>query len=280
YELGKVRRRLEQQAYAAITREQEVTQKLKKTRAKQKTKRRSQRQKLAWAQRQCRQAIAQYDAFEQAMQQVEEALSYVDLNTGALRTAHEVQNLIEHAATTITALEEAKCRNVATYLRKRAPGLVLATAGLHQHLDPLRTQYGEEAVSLTAVIRCLTQELHHRRRPWQHYQQTQQLLGAYALLQQQLGPQTDDLLEAFQECLDQRYRASSAIEGFNATLRPYLYVHKGVTQGFLDLFQAYFNLRTRRWGPRRGTSAYQSLTGQPVDDGLTLLGFPPSTTVH
>lgn len=280
YELGKVRRRLEQRAYAAITREQEATQKLNKIRAKQKTKRCSQRQKLAWVQRQCHQAIAQYDTFEQAMQQVEEALDYVDLNTGALRTVREVRSLIEQAATTITALEDAKCRKVATYLRNRSPGLLLATAGLHQHLDPLRTQYGETAVSLAAVILRLTQDRHHSRRPWQHYQQTQQLLGAYALLQQQLGPQTDALLKAFQERLDQRYRASSAIEGFNATLRPYLYVHKGVTQGFLDLFQAYFNLRTRRWGPRRGTSAYQCLTGQPVDDWLTLLGFPPSATVH
>ena len=280
YELGKVRRGLEQRAYAAITREQEATQKLGKIRAKQSTKRRSQRQKIIWAQRQCRQAIAQYDAFEQAMEQVEEALSYVDLNTGALRAVGEVQSLIEQAATSITALEDAKCRKVATYLRNRAPGLVLATAGLHQQLDPLCTQYGGTAVSLAAVILRLTQNRHHQRRPWQHHQQTQQRLGAYALLQQQLGPQTDDLLEAFQKCLDQRYRASSAIEGFNATLRPYLYVHKGVTQGFLDLFQAYFNLRTRRWGPRRGTSAYQSLTGQPVDDWLTLLGFPPSATVH
>ena len=47
--------------------------------------------------------------------------------------------------------------------------------------------------------------------------------------------------------LHQRHRASSAIEGFNAALRPYLYVHKGATQGFLDLFRAWFNLRTRRW---------------------------------
>ena len=53
----------------------------------------------------------------------------------------------------------------------------------------------------------------------------------------------------------QRHRASSAIEGFNAALRPYLYVHKGATQGFLDLFRAWFNLRTRRWGRHKGTSA-------------------------
>ena len=50
----------------------------------------------------------------------------------------------------------------------------------------------------------------------------------------------------------QRHRASSAIEGFNAALRPYLYVHKGVTQGFLELFRAYFNLRHSPLGASQG----------------------------
>lgn len=42
--------------------------------------------------------------------------------------------------------------------------------------------------------------------------------------------------------------ASSAIEGFNAALRPHLYLQKGVTPRFLVLFQAYYNLHTRHWG--------------------------------
>jgi hypothetical protein len=70
--------------------------------------------------------------------------------------------------------------------------------------------------------------------------------------------------------------ASSAIEGFNATLRPYLYARKGVNQGFLELFKAWYNLRDRRNGLRKGISAYESLTGTIVNDWLTLIGFPPS----
>ncbi|MFT5164156.1 MAG: hypothetical protein ACI9FJ_002757, partial [Alteromonadaceae bacterium] len=75
-------------------------------------------------------------------------------------------------------------------------------------------------------------------------------------------------------------RASSAIEGFNALLRPYMYVRKGVSQGFLELFKAWHNLRPRRSGKHKGTSAYEVLTGKLVGDWLTLLGFPPSTTLH
>ncbi len=73
--------------------------------------------------------------------------------------------------------------------------------------------------------------------------------------------------------LVKRHRASSAIEGFNAALRPHLYVHKGASQGFLNLFRAYYNLRNRRWGRHKGTSAHQCLTGERVDDWLTTLGY-------
>ena len=113
---------------------------------------------------------------------------------------------------------------------------------------------------------------HHAR----HRALSRHLLGAYTVVQDRLGPESASLLDAVEAVLHQRHRASSAIEGFNAALRPYLYVHKGVTQGFLDLFRAWFNLRTRRWGRHKGTSAHQGLTGQRVHDWLTLLGYPPS----
>ena len=102
----------------------------------------------------------------------------------------------------------------------------------------------------------------------------------YGALQDRLGAASASLLDAVEEVLHQRHRASSAIEGFNAALRPYLYVHKGATQGFLDLFRAWFNLRTRRWGRHKGTSSHECLTGQRVHDWLTLLGCPPSPTLH
>ena len=88
------------------------------------------------------------------------------------------------------------------------------------------------------------------------------------------------MLDEVEALLLQRHRASSAIEGFNAALRPFLYVHKGVTQGFLELFRAYYNLRTRRWGRHKGTSAHQCLSGERVEDWLSVLGYPPSAAAH
>ncbi len=86
----------------------------------------------------------------------------------------------------------------------------------------------------------------------------------------------DALLDVIEDIFVHRHRASSAIEGFNASLRPFLYVHKGVTQGFLELFRAHHNLKVRRSGRHKGTSAKELLTGKPVSDWVTLLGFPPS----
>ena len=81
----------------------------------------------------------------------------------------------------------------------------------------------------------------------------QQLMAVWHLLQHQ--PRGNEVLAKVEDLNTRRHRASSAIEGFNAALRPHLYVHKSVTQGFLELFRAHFNLRQRRWGRHKGTSA-------------------------
>ena len=106
------------------------------------------------------------------------------------------------------------------------------------------------------------------------------MLGILAMLHD-IAPDTwGDLLMAVDQVLLKRHRASSAIEGFNAALRPFLYVHKCATDGFLELFRAHYNLRTRRWGRLQGTSASQCLTGQKVGDWLSVLGYPPSSALN
>ncbi len=67
-------------------------------------------------------------------------------------------------------------------------------------------------------------------------------------------------------------RASSAIEGFNAVLRPRLHVRKGSTQGFLGLLRFRHILRVRRWARHQGTSVHQCVFGRKVEDWLTFFG--------
>lgn len=280
YELNKVRRQLEQGAYAAIGREQETQEALGKIRAQDQKRRRGHKQKMARARRECQQAIARFDAFEAAMAQVREAMEYVDLRTGALRGGEEAQSLMTQAAQAIERIEAPGCRKLAGYVANRAPGLALATTALHTQLLALANTYPLVAVGLACLIWRSVSACKSCWAPWQRNQNLRLLAGAYAQLQSLLGPRTDTLLDTVKGLLDNRYRASSAIEGFNAALRPYLYVHKGVTQNFLELFRAHYNLRTRRWGRHKGTSAHQCLTGTPVTDWLSLLGFPPSRRLH
>jgi hypothetical protein len=103
------------------------------------------------------------------------------------------------------------------------------------------------------------------------------MVGAFHLLCRKLGETgVAQIMETIGRLLQTRHMASSAIEGFSATLGAYLYVRKGVNQGFLELFKAWYNLRSRRWGRHQGTSAYELLTANCVTDWLSLLGCPPA----
>jgi hypothetical protein len=279
--MNKVRRQLEQRAYGAITREEDAVRKLKTLRARDPKRRLRQKHKIVWARRRSQEAITQSDQFERAMREAHEAMEYVDLQSGELRDGEHVQRMLEHAALAIQSIEDPACQKLARYLANRAPGLALATTDLHTRLTELETTYPVPGVALACLIWRLVGELDNQRRPWRRTEHSRHLLGAFARLNHWVGAKdANELLDAVKALLEHHHRASSAIEGFNAALRPYLYVHKGVTQNVLELFRAYYNLRTRRWGRHQGTSAHELLTGQPVDDWLSLLGYPPSSTLH
>ena len=280
YEMNKVRRRLERRAYGAIEREGEALGRLGKIRACDKARRRKAKHALRRARRECAEAIERFDAFEAAMDTLRGALECVDIATGELHRPEHVQALIEGVAQRIESLGVGECAKLAKYLRNRAPGLVLAQKSVLPRLEALAEPWSAQAVSLACICWYLVRALHKRPARARHRALYRHLLAAYGALQDRLGAVSAALLEAVEAVLHQRHRASSAIEGFNAALRPYLYVHKGATQGFLDLFRAWFNLRTRRWGRHKGTSAHECLTGHRVHDWLTLLGCPPSPTLH
>jgi len=282
YEMNKVQRQLEQKAYAAIALEHEEERKLGKIRAKDKRERDEQKRKIATASKNCLKAIDRYERFAAAKRKAHEAMEYIDTNSGKLRTGEQTRSMIEAAADEMQRIDYRKSKTVARYIRNRAPGLSLAIADLYTRLQALFPIYTPDAVCLACLILHLVGIVRKRPGPLPPNDRTRHLLGAFALLKGLLGEKTDELFEAVETLLEKHHRASSAIEGFNAALRPHLYVHKGVTQNFLELFRAYYNLRTRRSGRHKGTSPHQCLTGSPVNDWLSLIGFPPSSaaTVH
>jgi len=282
YEMNKVQRQLEQKAYAAIALEHEEEKKLGKIRANDKQERAKQKRKLAKARKDCCKAIERYERFAAAKKKAHEAMEYIDVNSGELRTGEQTRSMIEAAAEEMQRIDYAKSKEVAGYIRNRAPGLSLAIADLHTRLQALFPIYTPDAVCLACLILYLLGVIRKRPGLLPLNERTRHLLGAFSLLNELLGEKTDELLEAVEALLEKHHRASSAIEGFNAALRPHLYVHKGVTQNFLELFRAYYNLRTRRSGRHKKTSPHECLTGSRVNDWLSLIGFPPSSaaTVH
>ncbi len=268
FEMGKVRRRLAQKAYAAIKKEDEIVTK------------HGEGKELDQARRTCSVAMALHDQFEQAMRDAQGIMECIDLETGHIRTSTEIRETLESASQVMKSLSDERSNKVGTYLKNRAPGLAIYMNGLNQELDQAAEFYGKTAVEMATLIWRLFDDLKAGKRPWSRYEDEKRLLETVHRLRNDLGEAAATVQGVVLRILWRRNRASSAIEGFNAALRPHLYVHKCVTQGFLDLFQAYFNLRRRRWGRFKGTSPYECLTGEKVDDWLTLLGCPPSTTIH
>jgi len=274
YELNKFRCKLEKRAYAKIGEVEDLEDRISKIGEKQTQQRRSLAQKLVHARRKEAAAIDHFDSAEQAIKRVRASMDYVCLSEESLQTVESAQRQLEMAVKLIESIDHHKSAGLATYLRNRIPGLNQATQALHNNLQELSSTYSEQAIIFACCFLSLFASLKKNAPPWVRQPIVCQLKDYCDKLEQLTEGKTKTLLATIQKLLEQRHRASSAIEGFNAALRPFLYVQKGVSQGFLNLFQAYFNLRKRRWGRHKGSSAYEQLTGQPVDDWLTHLGYP------
>jgi len=279
YRMAKLKQHLERRGYGAITREQEAEEKVEKIRKTGKGNLEQAEQKLSSAREKCTEKLTLHDGFESAMREAMDAMEFIDLDTGRIRTAEEMEAAIKAAADKMISLKHKHCVKEGKYIGKRAAGLALYMNEMKCELDALAQRYGETSISLAGLVFRLAHELRIQNRPWDRHRDEQHLLGALAMLRDIAQDKTPKILGSVKAVIRHRHRASSAIEGFNAALRPFLYVHKGVTQGFLELFRAYHNLKTRRWGRHKGTSAYECLTGEPVADWLTKLGYPPSDAV-
>jgi hypothetical protein len=277
YKMGQLNQYLERRAYGSITKVDEAKRKLEKAQKKGRDDLSKLLEEVVKAEQSCTKVIELHDAFESAMREAVDAMEFVDLDTGRIRTAEEMEMLLKGAAEKMIALPHKHCVKVGKYIGNRASGLSLYMNELNDELADSAAVYGDIPVRLACIIYRLSQDLESRKRPWAVYRDKQHLLGAFAMLSEIAGDRAFEILDTIDFIMQRRHRASSAIEGFNAALRPFLYVHKGVTDGFLELFRAYYNLRTRRWGKHKGTSAHETLTGEEVSDWLSLLGYPPSS---
>lgn len=278
YDSNKVRRKLKSRAYTAIDYEYSQKKKLGKIRAKDKNQRKAQRKKIEQATLEASRRIEQYDEFTKAHHLIRESMEYVHPETGQRYTGDGVQQMMRKAAEILSDIDYSDCRKLATYIQNRSKGIALAAQALSQQFNQLNSTYSETDIDSACLItRLVTSKKKHSGGSSRYNRQDRFLLGLYSSLINRIGDKADGLFATINALLEKRYRASSAIEGFNAALRPYLYVHKGVTQDFLELFRAYYNLRIRRWGRHKNTSAHEGITGKRVSDWLSMIGYTPST---
>lgn len=207
-------------------------------------------------------------------------MQYVHPETGKLYSGTQVEMMMKSAAKTLRSIRQYHCQKLATYIDNRAAGIAYAAHALDVALADLTPQFSKSQVSRGCLLLRLLDELKKQKNIQPHQKKYPFFQALFYNLQQEMGKKLNELLDSINELLEKRYRASSAIEGFNSVLRPYLYLRKGVNQGFLELFKAWYNLKTRRQGRYKGTSAHECISGQKVDDWLSMIGYPPSTSLH
>ena len=268
---------LERRAYAAMARVEELER--KRAKAKTGTQRRSLGQQLRRAREHERHAIKRFDVFEAQRREAQRVLDLADRGSGQLRQPAEVRDTLRNVADQMKALGGKRVRKVARYLRNRAEGLARYLDDLGRRLEAKTEEAGGPKV-VEAVVRAYQASFDQARGgpAWDRKARETEMREATRHLVEVTQRDSEQLLRAVSAILpvlSKRYRASSAIENLNSVLRPYLVVQKSTSQAFLDLFRFYWNTRIREWGPHKGTSAYESLTGEHVEDWLSLLGYPP-----
>lgn len=278
---GKARFYLERRALGAIANEYECEE--KREQCKSEATRRRKGQEWRGAKERAVQAVERFDTFEKHCQEAELLLKLTPPGTGELYLPEVVSSGLKRIGLAMMEVGGSHARSAGRYLKNRAPGLALYLQALRRELSKVTEAAGGEAMT-KAATRLYQAVLDGRSKTGPDPRSRaakDELRAAIRHLAAQANGDAARVQQAMKivfPVLDQRERASSAIENFNSVLRPYLVVHKNVEQNFLDLFSFYWNTRKREWGRHKGTSAYSQLTGICVPDWLTLLGYPNPAT--
>jgi hypothetical protein len=217
YITSKAVSKVEKRAFNLITREdaqQEAIRKANKSKETTEDEKERVNKGLKWITQNGHDAIENYEFAAQALDILHQAIRSVHTESEIdLMSPEAAQLILTLSVHRLKAADHPDCSNAARYIGDRLEGLTLATADFY-----------EKQLAL-----C------------EHY--PQDLVAAYQYIQSHLDEaRAGKLMAEVERSLGKRHRASSAIEGFNSLLRPYMYVRKGVSQGFLELFQAWHNL--------------------------------------
>jgi hypothetical protein len=281
YAMGKEAAHLERRAYGAIANFYRIKESL--VRPCKKTQQNDPHAALLDASQNMEEKITLYDRFESLRRDALKMLTLIERGSGRLRTSQEVVTALVRVGTEMKLLGGKRIEKVATYLTNRAGGLGKYLDSLHKRLQEIMEPAGgPERVSEVMRAYEASLQVHQEGPSWDQTARRLELESATKAIRRRIEENPDQIAETLKlvlPLLAARHRASSAIENLNSVLRPYLTVQKHVSQDFLDLFRFYWNTRTMEWGRNKGKSALELLTGTKVPDWLTLLGYPPGSSL-
>ena len=227
---------------------------------------------------------ARIDAWENAHQKAEEAISlYDDFHylaeelyslfspvgpTGAPRSRTAIQGDLEALLALLELIPCTKVQEIRVRVGTQQNGLLVFWEDWEQRVTQLRERIPQQELLHALLLDYFL----GRRKPTPAIQKARE--KATALVETHLGEQAPLLQEQVASTLDGLLRSSSLVETTNSWLRPYLNTRKGASQPFLDLVRLYRNTRTYRRGKRKGHSPFELLGISFPEDWLSLVGLP------
>lgn len=273
--VGRVLRRLEQAAYKAMGKEEELAKKVRAGMDPAQLMGGYVHDRYQEARKETEKEIDRYEAMRTLRVWVREALEAIEPRTGRVRGRAECLADLRATTDLMRELGMAAVRKLADYLDKAGPGLLAYADRLHAPMTRLVQELGEERVRLLCREWLLGRRL-AKARAGEKADRQEAYLRARLLALLGCGQEYPEAQERVAAVLEGVMKGSSLVECVNSWLRPYADLMKGLGDRFIPLFVLYRNAHVFERGKRAGRSPFQ-LAGieTPEGDWLDWLGLGP-----
>ncbi len=281
WDIYKLRRKLENQAYRAFETEYKAAAEYDKEGTDKAS------QKLVRAQTESLRLAETYDAFAEYASWVYDALQIVDLTSGEIRDRQTNQWLLDEAISAMAQVNETQVVKMSQRLQKHKPALLSYLDDLADlpYLQTSLAAYLQDPDLAQVVARALARHwrLQHEVQSNQHRHFRSTLKQAQQEIDLWLAgdPFLQQWAAQLQSLLTRVLRTSSSVENINSIFKPLIkrkkhFANADNAHNFVALFVLWHNLRVFKEGLRRGKSPFEILGLDLAEkDWRTLLGYPP-----
>ena len=206
-----------------------------------------------------------FDWVELIVSYLYEGLTAYDVRQREIRTRASAEARIDEVVYLLKVVEAVNTKPLISMIEGARPGLLTFLTALEEKFQRIEVQWRYVTGCRWAAFNAMARAWHERAQAHQSQRGQRSYLAAlcglghwsrrienFSEVERQVG-----------EALDQVVRASSAVECFNSSLRPYVSVKKHLSQGFLALIALYHNTRPLS---QRGNKTPLQLAGVDLGD--------------